>query len=79
MNTTLTLAGRKEGLVTDALSGLTSDGSITKAEKVGALQRIHDDVDARIEAIEAQIALESGESSEGEGEARHRYRKQDDE
>ncbi len=64
---TQTLVGRKENLVTDALSGLTSDGSIGRSEKLSALHRIHDDVEQRIEALEAQVALE-----QGQGEARHK-------
>lgn len=70
--TTLTLVGRKEIVVSDAVSGISMDTSIPMSERVAALQRIHDDVDAKAEALETQIALESGEGAP-EGGERHRY------
>lgn len=70
MSTTLTLVGRKENLVSDALSGLTMDNSIPKTERLAALHRIHDDVDKRIESIEGEIAIESGQGAEGKSKSK---------
>lgn len=71
---TMTLVGRKEIQVIDAVSGLYTESSIPKVERRAALERIHDDVDARVEALDAQIALEQGEA-QPEGE-RHRFKKE---
>lgn len=77
MATTLTLVGRKENLVSDALSGITVDSSILLTEKIAALHRVHDDVDLRIEQLEEQMRImEGGEPPpENGGAERHRYSK----
>jgi hypothetical protein len=76
---TLTLAGRKEGLISDAMNNLVGDSGITNQEKLAALHRIHDEADMRIETIEEQIRISEGgdEAPPPEGGERHRYKKEE--